>query len=128
MAFDQIFLYEKYSQKLLKETMLSFGITNGGLALTTDGIVFDPNNTALAQLANRGPKSKPRPLDYHMQTNSVLLVGFNEISRVEIGSFQNLWKTLYTLRLYTQSGEIQYYLMPKKETAENWVNAINARL
>lgn len=123
-----IIFYEKYSQLLPRETLLSTTITSGGLYLTTEGVIFDPNNLEINKLANRGSKSKPAPLGYSKQVHEAFLIEFNQMAKVEVGSFKNLWKTLYTLRLHLKSGDTYSFLMPKKEISEKWVKSINTQL
>ena len=125
---SKIIFFEKFSQLLPKETMLSFTITYGGLYLTTDGVIFDPNNLEINKFANRGPKSKPAPLGYSKMVHEAFLVEFDQIAKVEVGSFKNLWKSIYTLRLYLKSGETLFFMMPKKETAEKWVKSIKTQI
>lgn len=103
------------------------GQTFGGIYLTTDGVKYDPHNNMLNSFSNDGTKRRPMPHDPR-QVRTVLTIGFHEIKRAEVGSFKALWKNATTLRLYMKNGEVHYFTMPKKETALNWMYAINARL
>ena len=108
--FDNVIFYEKYSSKLKEENAFFNGQVYRGLSLTTDGLLFDPNNTFLANRNNKGL----HPFSMKKATRN-LMIGFKEINRVEIGNYKSLWATIYTLRVYLNNGETHYFTMPKRK-------------
>lgn len=116
---QDIILSEKYVTKLAKESALSIGGSmeslQGGLILTNEGVIFLVGNTFLASYNNQGKENIP---------GKKLILTFNDIVNVELGSFKNLWKMMYTVRIYLKNGEKFSFLMTNKETADKWIMEI----
>ncbi len=108
-------LSEKYTVKLTKEKALSIGSgTTGGLFLTDNDVVFDPSNTYLS-LWNNNTSGR-----YENWTT----ISIKEINDVEVGNFKNLWKIIYTLRIYLKNGDKYIFMMPGKNAADKWESEI----
>lgn len=116
METNNVILYEKYVTNLKKEKALSIGdSTHGGLYLTEEGVFFRKDHTFLAALANFNAGVDHVGLD---------AMRFDDIQKVEIGSFKNFVRQLFTLRIYLKNGQFFSFLMPSREIAHRWQQEI----
>lgn len=108
-------LSEKYTVKLIKESSLSISSgTSGGLFLTDYEVIFDPGNTFLSNFNNSTSG----------RFENWTTIPIKEINHIEIGSFKNLWKTIYTLRINLKSGEKYIFMMTSESAADKWLSEI----
>ena len=116
-----IILSEKYVTLLTKESAWALGSgTYGGLYLTEEGVIFVTNNSVLASMANaQNDKSLP---------NNGAVLRYRDIAKVELGSFKNLWKILYTVRIYLKNGAQFIFMLNTESITRRWLSEIQRHL
>ncbi len=116
-----IILSEKYVMLLTKESAWALGSsTYGGLYLTEDGVFFVTNNSTLASLANAQN-------DQSLPNNCAVLL-YRDIANMELGSFKNLWKTMYTLRIGLKNGAQFIFMLNTESITRRWISEIQRHL
>lgn len=131
-----IILEQKYVMQIQKESAWAMGgITLAGtLYLVEGGIIFSTQGNIIHKLCNNQKiQGIPRPNELKKELvkdgplKNCLVITFDELEKVEIGSFKQLWLALtYTLRFHMKDGMTYIFCVYEKSVAEKWISEIRS--